>query len=337
MKRKTFRRITAMLLTTAMFVGMIATMLSSSAGVYNDTTYNVVLTGATTDYSGPWFYPTGDDHAVFALQGNGTYNIKIVNPDQGNKVIFEELRNGVSLFHYKFPNSVDARVIITRVGATQVTGNWTFRNRRITRSARVFHDSSAASMANSGDIFTKYAHATVGIWEKFGVLLQTNGQTTLTNHLNGDRNSPHHPTPCQRNTIYLCDDSLGCSNNNNCKTQHHRSLNRLLNIPDLRSTSIYTFRIVGHRICHLDSGIHKGAGGAADPLSRKDSIMSIIGGGGMYNNNLIMVIQHELGHNFNLQHCNNASCVMYPGGGFMNYWCNPHVEMMTFVKDGGNL
>ncbi|MBR2634627.1 MAG: hypothetical protein IKD31_03505 [Clostridia bacterium] len=115
-------------------------------------------------------------------------------------------------------------------------------------------------------------------------------------------------------TAALC--TAACGSLSNCGTNHHKGAGRLLDVAT--STSYYTYRFVGHKLCYYDAakGTHSGVAGLGDRLG-KDAITSVYS-----SSNIARSIQHELTHNLGGSHStcdSNQLCVLQ---GDMNYWCD---------------
>lgn len=81
------------------------------------------------------------------------------------------------------------------------------------------------------------------------------------------------------------------------------------------NTSIYTYRLVGHRVCYYDSSHNEVVG--LGNVNGKNAITSLIS-----SPNIARSIQHELSHNLGASHttCNTSQqCVLQ---GYIDKWCD---------------
>ena len=115
-----------------------------------------------------------------------------------------------------------------------------------------------------------------------------------------------------------------------CHINHHRGASRLNAVE--RHATIYTYRVVGHRLCFFGRNDiaggynHRRVGGVGNTPGRNST-------GTSYNIDcdvFIKVMQHELGHNLSADHhCTpDQDCIMKPSAndGFLNEWCDRHVD-----------
>lgn len=118
--------------------------------------------------------------------------------------------------------------------------------------------------------------------------------------------------PYTSNSSYC---NASCGNNDNCNDIHHKGASRLLNIQPSPLT-MYTCRVVGHRMCFYNNNknTHSGVLGLGDRLGR-DSIVT------HYSGDLEYLIQHEMTHNLGASHDEcmpGQQCVL---DGDMGIWC----------------
>ena len=121
---------------------------------------------------------------------------------------------------------------------------------------------------------------------------------------------------CTFNKNLPCNDGTAtcCGANVDCRTIHHKSAPRLLDIN--RSSEYYTCRFVDFVVCSYDTekGVHDGYGGMSN--SQKDIVVSTT------QDNLNRYIMHEISHCFGARDsvCNpNQECCMNLTG---DGWCD---------------
>ena len=82
------------------------------------------------------------------------------------------------------------------------------------------------------------------------------------------------------------------------------------------TSNYYTYRLVGHVLCHYDNSSHTTVVGMGDVLGL-NSITSVLS-----SNNIPRSIQHELTHNLGGSHstCTTGQLCVLKGN--MGYWCD---------------
>jgi hypothetical protein len=210
---------------------------------------------------------------------------------------------------------------------------WRFIPVSSPRSIRMFYDASCLyaggdyvgaakpiSMATSG--ITTVSN---GFKNKFGVSFELNG-LSQSDTLNGSHTS--NGGTCPRSNSVAC--NANCSNkttNKNCNSSitdggHHKSGERLLNL--LKTSSMYTIRVVGHALCSYNNvnEVHYGFGengfvGGMALRGGKDSIVTTVS-----DTPINTLIQHELSHNLGIIDCSTYKCIMNASGEpELNNWC----------------
>jgi hypothetical protein len=146
-------------------------------------------------------------------------------------------------------------------------------------------------------------------------MIFTLGSTSSSTTLNGSN--------CPLGSGSLCDAT--CGSLSSCTTGHHKGSNRLLKF--LTSTSIYTYRIVGHRLCYYDGSTHSGVTGLGD-VSGKNAITTTYSTPNLKNS-----IQHELSHSFGASHstCTGSSTNKCTLARYEGFWCT---KCATAIRAG---
>jgi hypothetical protein len=185
-------------------------------------------------------------------------------------------------------------------------------------STRIYFDSTYANLGGTGaQLVAAYNNATNEFDSTYGMLLTaTAGTTTQSTTLNG--------SDCALADGLICNTT--CGTLSNCNSNHHKGAARLNGL--LTSSSIYTYRIVGHRVC-MYSGTHTEVVGVGNKPGKNATTSSLS------TPNLSRSIQHELSHNFGASstgtggHCDTVTptedCVVKSGGSSrfkINTWCS---------------
>lgn len=174
----------------------------------------------------------------------------------------------------------------------------------VSKSVRILYDSSCSYTASQ---LNSYFSTAVEAFSSEFFIDFNRAYTSSSTLLNG-ASCPNTETTA------LC--TAACGALSNCDTMHHKGSGRLLDVAT--STSYYTYRLVGHRLCYYDEdeGTHSGVVGLGYRPG-KDAITSVYS-----STNIARSIQHELTHNLGGSHstCNsNQRCVLQ---GDMDYWCD---------------
>ena len=322
MKRKTFRRISAIFLTTAMVFGMITVMtVTTSANSWN-VTIPQRLYNARTSYTIPTNISinAGDTLRIalgigaigpntevgivnmsnnvytrlassttpnlsgtFTINTAGTYRIRITNNSNNQANI-----NG----YYRYTRELNARIIYS-----SNQNDWDLR--RVSNNATSAFESTFSIKFNWGtveedDVILERARA-AGCGQWGGIC----NPTTLLN-------------------------PFGCGLESRCHLDHHKGAGRL--IRRLPTYNGYTVGIVAHAICNTGESEHRKVSGLVDRRAEvRNPVVSV------YDANdaaRAVTIQHELSHSLGIRgHCDDSSlkCVMkdnsrHPSLEF-NKWC----------------
>lgn len=165
-----------------------------------------------------------------------------------------------------------------------------------TKDARIYYDASCTESAST--LTTYFNSATQEIKSTFNIEFKL-AYVTFSSLLDG--------SSCSKT---ICDSSCGALSS--CSTLHHKGAGRLIDL--LKSSSYYTYRLVGHRLCYYNSSHGEIIGLGYRP--GRDSITSLVS-----SPNIPRSIQHELTHNLGASH---TTCVEYQDcvlKGDMNKWC----------------
>jgi hypothetical protein len=214
-----------------------------------------------------------------------------------------------------------------------LTGQYRHATPVITRNARIrfdatFYEGNPSFSSRQSIAMTHYYRATDSIRTTFGInlLLNTN-DVFQADELDGRRCRTNRSEPCIN------------SNTNGCGTvcgQHHKNVDRLLLIFP-QSSPTFNVMMVGHVFCEGPNHTSQ-VGKATAPYipqvaSRRDSISST------FIPNFDALIQHELGHNIGVGHCNtvtpNEDCVMKSVDSShhtWNTWCSSCSNSIRFRR-----
>jgi len=328
MKRKFFKRITAMVLTTAMFIGMITVMtVSTAARTFNVPSSGITLSPGSTYTAGSVYMYAGD-----RIRFNASYT-----PSSGRRVeygienltgpptsIFLTTTNG-SMTGTVEATSSGPHIIIVKNSAnsggniTLAGGTCTYTDRSVTHNARIRYDDYIRARPDPvAYSTTNFNQATNGITDTFGIRFSL---TTVqySSLLNGSQ-CPNTPGTSMCNThAYNPPTQNGCGALLTCSWNHHKSNIRLLEL--LHLSSSFTVRVVGHSLCAVKVNTpHYDVSGSGwytwqHTPPRRDTIATTIS-----NFSLPIIIQHELSHNLGAQDCGNR-CIMNDENIELNRWC----------------
>jgi hypothetical protein len=202
-----------------------------------------------------------------------------------------------------------------------VTGNYTMRFNRINYDAEMIFDQTAVQSVYNGShaeaqrrLTNIYYDATDVFFTRFNISLNllrppVQNDTTLSRTVNGTTCMFTNNQTCNHLGTTICGVTCTIDANNG----HHKSAGRL----NLRGTvpGRFVIRNVGFELCGIVSGAHDRVLGVGDSLGRNTTQRAQ-----QFDPHHAGTIQHEIGHNFGLPHCNGVGCVM--NNGVLNNICS---------------
>jgi hypothetical protein len=201
------------------------------------------------------------------------------------------------------------------------TGICSVATRPVVLNARILRDPSYSGTATQAQEAFFSAVATFENSSFFDIVFTLHNGNQVEN-FGGGFNSGN----CRLDNTLRCNSSCGFVDSR-CNGNHHRSDERIVSLRD-DAPSVYTVRIVGHRLCFWDGRDHRNSFGIAE-VGGKNSLATTVN---HYRDGVSYVIRHELGHNLGAVHC-RVRCIMNDTlmDAFDN-WCTPCITIINRVR-----
>jgi hypothetical protein len=298
------KKLLAVFVNVAVMLGVVVSgVFTTSSSAYTDTVNRTIPAGGTWTHDVNIYIRAGELFNI-NMTCSGSIYVGLINVNTGVYVPLGS--SSSSSFNItptiNYTGTYNVRIINGSTTAS-VSVNGSFAHGR---NARIMYDSTCDKKASQ--LRSAYDSSANAMKSWLNARFWLDGGVTQSSTLNGSSCSLPKTAICFHYNSYYCDP------NDSCNTLHHKGAQRLNGL--LTSSTVYTFRIVGHRICWGDDPNHRAINGLAHTKGR-DSIST------EFSDWFDRTIQHELSHNLGASHCSNNDCVM--NGNLnprvMNTWC----------------
>ena len=332
--KKQLKRILSMVLTTAMFIGMITVMtVGTSANSWN-VTIPQRLYNAKSSYTIPTNISINAGDTLKITLGIGAIgpntDVGIVNMSNNayTRLGSSTTTNFSDTFTINTPGIY--RIRITNNSNNQANISGYYRHTKLL-NASIRYDGTAVATHTPSQMTAVHINGVSAFETQFNVKFSLNNNISRDLDLNG--------STCTLNNINRhCNQNIGgepCGPNTNCNSNngHRKSAVRLNGINTI-STS-YRYRFVGHALCwwrgDILTGEHFSVIGVGN-YPGKNSISSTL-----TSPNLARSVQHEISHNFNAEGdgtCSGNSTEWCVFKGNINFWCNKCTNEISDYRRG---
>ena len=337
MFKKKAKKIMSMVLTFALFCGMIGEMKTETEAStiwWNADGWNIARNGGQV-WSNPFQGHPGDT-VVFGNFGWNPSNAAIIwfgvlDPD-GQFLWFDGTTGVPITYTITLRKQGTHQMIVQNSSSSNITtfGRITYTRTNRNRTMHLHYDSTALGNYTVQLMQRDFNLAADGFRDVHNIHFTLAGvnQTSTLNPFSGCRYAP-------LNHCVAGNPPMQCGLEQNCDTQHHTSDLRIMR--KMTQTALGSFRmgVVGYEICATEGNKPhaKYAGIAEWPNEGRRSLVSL-----KSDLPAAHVMAHELGHNFGIRdHCTDINCVMNPLRQRINTWCARHRATISSVISMGQV